>query len=324
MSTTQTPLRQEASTLGLPAEGHYRVSVCIATYARPAQLRDLLRALEHQGRRPDQVVVVDNDPAGSAQAVTHAARQESAIPHWHYAIQPHKNIAITRNWGIKTCDGDYIACIDDDEMPEADWLEAMLATALRHRCEVVLGPVLARLPSDTPDWVRRAGFFDWPRHPTGSAVPRNEYRIGNALLSHRFLRQTGVRFDAAFGLTGGEDGDLLLRLRQAGAVVLACDEAVVHESIPDTRLRLRWLLRRSLRGGQDYARHYRAGRYSKVSLWRLVVFYARATLQMLVAAACAVILMPWSRHRAARWLGKAAANLGKLTTLSGWRLKEYR
>ena len=44
------------------------VSVCIATYRRPERLAILLDDLRQQQRLPDQVVIVDNDQAGSARA----------------------------------------------------------------------------------------------------------------------------------------------------------------------------------------------------------------------------------------------------------------
>ena len=58
------------------------VSVCICTYRRPEQLAWLLDDLIAQTRRPDEVVVVDNEPAGGGQASVEAARSRQAgVPH---------------------------------------------------------------------------------------------------------------------------------------------------------------------------------------------------------------------------------------------------
>ncbi len=45
--------------------------------------------------------------------------------------------------------------------------------------------------------------------------------------------------------------------------------------------------------------------------------------QAIVAAGLAVVSLPLGRHRAAAWLIKASANLGKLSALTGWRYGEY-
>jgi len=50
----------------------------------------------------------------------------------------------------------------------------------------------------------------------------------------------------------------------------------------------------------------------------------RKTLRQAELAAClAVLCLPLGRHRAAKWLIAAWANVGKLTALCGWRYREY-
>ena len=44
-------------------------------------------------------------------------------------------------------------------------------------------------------------------------------------------------FNPAYGLTGGEDGDLLMRLMGQGARMVWCDEAYVIEPVPENRMR---------------------------------------------------------------------------------------
>jgi succinoglycan biosynthesis protein ExoM len=44
------------------------VSVCLATFKRNERLSAVLEDLARQDRLPDQVVIVDNDPAAGARA----------------------------------------------------------------------------------------------------------------------------------------------------------------------------------------------------------------------------------------------------------------
>jgi hypothetical protein len=46
-------------------------------------------------------------------------------------------------------------------------------------------------------------------------------------------------------------------------------------------------------------------------------------LQAVVAALLALVSWPAGRHRAAHWLTKLSANIGKLSVLVGWRYREY-
>lgn len=296
------------------------ISVCIATYRRPERLAALLGDLVRQHLLPQEVVVVDNDAVGSARAVVEQARANAPFP-IIYAIQPIKNLSLTRNQTVATASGYWLAFIDDDEGVPAFWL-ARLAEAAAG-VDGVLGPVLPVLPADAPAWLRRGRFYDWARMKTGSVVPGNRLRFGNVLLRATLLRTATAPFDPAYGNTGGEDGDLLNRLVQGGARIIWCDEAEVFEPVEAKRLTLRWLLLRALRGGQDYARHALAGRYGALSDSGRALLFARALSQMIVAFLLALLCWPLGRHRAVHWLTRAAANFGKLSSFAGFHYREY-
>lgn len=300
-----------------------KISVCIASYRRPERLAALLDDLVKQDRLPDEVVVVDNDVAGSARAVVDQRRVLGTPFPIHYEVQPVKNISLTRNRTVELASREWIAFIDDDERAPEAWLERLALAAARFRADGVLGPVVPVVPDDAPSWIRQGSFYDWARMRTGTVVPSNKLRFGNVLLNGALLRGKRTPFDPNYGLTGGEDGDLLARLVQDGARVVWCDEAIVNEPVERARLSLRWLLLRALRGGQDFARHKRAGRFGRLSMLGRAQLLLRAVVQAAVAAALALLSWPRGRHRSAYWLLKSAANLGKITIFVGWHYREY-
>jgi succinoglycan biosynthesis protein ExoM len=299
------------------------LSVCIATYRRPDRLALLLEDLTSQSRIPDQVVVVDNDAAGGARQVVDRRRAAGAPFPIVYDVQPQKNISLTRNRTVHLAAGEWIAFVDDDERAPPTWLKSLVDAAARFRADGVLGPVDPVIPAGAPGWILRGRFYDFPRMPTGTVIPPNRLRFGNVLLRGSWLRRTAGPFDPSLGLTGGEDGDLLSRLTLEGARIVWCDEAMVHEPVESSRLSLRWLLRRALSGGQDFARHALAGRYGAMSTVARILFFSRAFAQAAAAAACALISWPVGRHHAARWLTKVWANVGKMSAFWGWRYREY-
>lgn len=299
------------------------ISVCIATCRRAPRLAALLDDLVAQALLPDEVVVVDNDAQGSAHEVVEQRRAAGVPFRLVYAIQPLRNISLTRNRTVALAGGDRLAFIDDDERAGPDWLQRLDRTLSDCGADVVLGPVEPVVPADAPGWIRRGGFYRWARMATGTVVPVNKLRFGNLLLRAALLRGLAAPFDPDYGLTGGEDGELLGRLVQGGARVVWCDEAVVHEPVEAARLSLRWLLLRALRGGQDYARHRLSGRFGPLSRAGRLGFVLRAALQAGAAASFALLAWPGGRHRAVHWLLKAAANLGKLSVFLGWHYREY-
>ena len=299
------------------------ISLCIATYRRSDRLCALLDDLTKQQLMPMEVVVVDNDAAGSARVIIERRRALGAPFPIHYNIQPVKNISLTRNRSVELASGDWIAFIDDDERAPTAWLRLLAETVELYDADGVLGPVEPIVPSDAPAWIRQGRFYAWARMQTGNVIPANKLRFGNLLLRGSLLRDTTTPFDPDYGLTGGEDGDLLTRLEQHGARFVWCDEAVVHEPVETARLSLRWLLLRALRGGQDFARHKLQGRFGSLSLSGRVRFFTRALSQSLLALALVLLTWPFGQHRAAYWLLKVAANVGKMSIFLGWHYREY-
>lgn len=299
------------------------VSICIATYRREERLAALLGDLTCQTLLPDEVIIVDNDASGSARRVC-ALRTAMGAPFpIRYEIQPLKNISLTRNKTVELAGGEWLAFLDDDERAPPPWLRQLMDCVRQSGADGVLGPVDPIVPTSAPTWIRRGRFYEFPRMRTGGVVPANRLRFGNVLLRGTLLRDAELRFDPAYGLTGGEDGDLLARLAQRGARIVWCDEAIVHEPVELGRLSLQWLLKRSMRGGQDLARHALQGRYGRKSWPALCAFFLRALLQALAAAGLALISLPMGRHVSALWLTKLWANAGKLSVLWGSQYREY-
>jgi succinoglycan biosynthesis protein ExoM len=130
-------------------------------------------------------------------------------------------------------------------------------------------------------------------------------------------------FDISFGLATGEDDELLLRLLTRGSLIIWCDEALVWEPVEAKRLSLRYLMKRALSGGQHFAHLSIAGRLGKVNAAILGTLFLQWLAQMLLALLLAVLVWPAGKHRAAVWLIKAWANLGKLTGFFNWRYAAY-
>jgi succinoglycan biosynthesis protein ExoM len=300
-----------------------KISVCIATFRRPERLSNLLTDLARQEALPEQVVVVDNDPAGSAREVIQRHHTAGTPYRLDYDIQSERSIALTRNRTVALAQGEWLAFVDDDERAPEAWLRQLLEAAAQYQADGILGPVIPRVPAEAPAWIRRGRFYDFSRMTSGSKVPLTRMRFGNVLLrAAPVLAQPGP-FDPKYGLSTGEDGDLLIRMVHAGARIIWCDHAVVYEPIEPARLSLRWLSQRALSGGQEFARKTLKGAYGRVNALTRMQLFLRALVQSVLAACLALVSWPFGRHRAALWLVKLSANIGKLSVFCGWHYHEY-
>ncbi len=135
-----------------------KISVCIATYRRADRLAALLEDLSLQQLLPAEVIVVDNDSDASATAVVERYLQTGRSFPVRYAVQPRKNIALTRNMTVELATEDWLAFIDDDERAPAFWLSTLADAVVNCRADAVLGPVDPIVPEEAPDWIRRGRF----------------------------------------------------------------------------------------------------------------------------------------------------------------------
>ncbi|WP_182113188.1 MULTISPECIES: glycosyltransferase family 2 protein [unclassified Actinotalea] len=223
------------------------VVVAVLTYRRPEVLTRLLPELARQARllgAGTRVLVVDNDPDASARP----AVERLAIPEAEYVHEPRPGIAAGRNAALEAATGaDVLVFIDDDETPDEDWLATMVAAHRRLRGAAVVGPVLRIHETEPAAWVRWARVFDRRRMATGT--PMEAAGSGNLLLDLAHVRRHGLRFADALGLSGGSDHLFTKELRRAGGAIYWCDEAVVREHVPASRLTGRWTMRRGYRSG---------------------------------------------------------------------------
>jgi glycosyltransferase involved in cell wall biosynthesis len=232
------------------------VTVCVCTFQRPQMLRRLLEKLALQqtrGRCTHSVVVCDNDPARSAQAVVEGFRGSSSLP-VVYASEPRKNIALARNETLRHATGDFVAFIDDDEFPEPDWLWQMLQTCETHGAAGILGPVRPHFETPPPAWIVKGGFCERPEHPTGRVMHWEECRTGNVLFRRAIIEGEARPFLEEFG-TGGEDKDFFMRMAQRGHVFRWCNEGIAWETVPPDRWTRGYMLRRALLRGNNILKH---------------------------------------------------------------------
>jgi succinoglycan biosynthesis protein ExoM len=289
------------------------VSVCVATFRRPAGLARLLASLGRM-KLPDgvlvEVVVVDNDPDTAEPARPLAA---GALP-VRRIHEPRQSIAHARNAAVGAARGRWLAFVDDDEEVCEGWLAAYLEQRERTPCDGLCGPVGARALRPEAGGLAWLAFFERESLESGARLPLSAARTGNAFLARRLF--DAVAFDPDFGLSGGEDTRLFAELVARGAELRWCEPARVTEWVPPERLRAGWLLRRAFRAGSAHGRIARRSGGALRALPRALAACVAAAL----LAPLAALRGPLPRLRAAM---RACGAAGRIFGLLGGRYEEY-
>jgi glycosyltransferase involved in cell wall biosynthesis len=345
MPTVQIPAKENPrKALGMPSESTLRVTVCACTYRRPEGLRTLLQGLGAQEfaetHRPDlNVIIVDNEGSATAREICQEFEQRSSVP-VDYVHEPRRGIPQARNTCLDhiapTCD--FFAFIDDDEIPDADWLEQLLLAQARTGADVVRGSVEPIFPGDTPSWIRDGDFFGWPRrHPdTGAPERQDGEQLGsaatnNVLVRWSSVRDSGLRFDERLAFTGGTDALFFQQMSLAGLRIVYAAEARVRETIPAERASLRYLFRASYKLGANKLPRKLRKKSGNEHFFRMVLLVARRIPRecAMIGSGMMKILRAllsgtWKMDRLADGILRIAEGLGGLSGLFGVKYHHYR
>lgn len=152
-------------------------TVIICTRNRPEELNRCLEATMRSAYPRFDVLVVDNAPSDNR------AKEVAARWRARYLLEPKPGLSRARNSGARSSNSELIAFLDDDAVPEPEWLSALAdefqdpqvmaasgrtvplsldteAEKLAARLGGYDSPGMTRLVVDraTPDWFERANF----------------------------------------------------------------------------------------------------------------------------------------------------------------------
>jgi GT2 family glycosyltransferase len=264
------------------------------------------------------VVVVDNDPEESARSVCDEVAARRAYP-IHYVVEKNRGIAFARNAALAVAlsNSDFVAFIDDDEVPEPDWLSELLRVQKFYNADVVTGPCLPQYLEPPPSWVVEGGFHELPRYPTGTQ--RHMAFTNNVLVRTAVFESVDRYFDESMALSGGEDDEFFSRAYRAGFRIVWADNAIVHESVPASRSTVGWLVRRGFRVGTSSAWVQSNHRSSSV-----LQLLAHGLYCMAKGTGLALLLPLRGRAVAVQGLRLFSFGLGRIAGSSGYLHQEYR
>ena len=199
-------------------------SVCIVTYRRPALLQKCLDCIAPSRQFLDpslyEVIISDDCSEQSARPVT----EKSGFARW---IQgPSQGIAANRNHVVGAAIGEWIVFIDDDELPEPDWLENFYHVAATGKWDVLEGRVAPICYPDSLLWYA-------PRVSSGG-----RFCTANLAIRRQILFQLGG-FDERLRVSH-EDVELGIRIHKSGLRSAFIREALVKHPARRISLAQAW------------------------------------------------------------------------------------
>lgn len=304
------------------ARNDIKVAVCISTLRRPQLLGELLQGLAKLSftKVPVpkvKIIVVDNDGAGSAQGVCRSVSLPCPLK---YVVEPRRGLTFARNRSVNEAGPvDFIAFIDDDEVPSPQWLDELLWCQAAFNADIVFGPVSPTYAAEVPNWIRAGEFFASQPKATGTVC--RTCATHNCLVGRQVFTKV-PKFEDHFALSGAEDTDFSLRAVRAGFKIVWSQEALVYEYTSAKRGTIGWILRREYRTANGWV-YCEAALDASLArrISRLFKAWGHIGIGLGFALWSALCL---DRAELVRALQRASKGMGMLSALAGHKFLAYQ
>lgn len=309
-----------------------RVAICICTHNRTEMLKLLLQSLHDIDlgtwcTSEVELIVIDNSPNLTTRDI--CVQTGATLPfNVHYDTEPEPGITYARNRAAAVAierGADFIAFIDDDDVPESDWLRQLLECQQATKADIVFGSWI--LDQQMPEWARGTGIF---RPPDKIKREKKDGRYGlpscastcNLLVGSDILERVGAAgpiFSHLFCHSGGEDKDFFIRASNMGARLASAEKSVIHRIHDGERYTARGLIRRGFKNGcsqVNMARHHGNSTRMLKLFWMALIKF----LMSLFVLPFAICSKKYAMHHLYR-IAKAGGVL--YTTMTGRSIKYY-
>ncbi|HEV7399284.1 MAG TPA: glycosyltransferase [Solirubrobacterales bacterium] len=242
---------------GTPAAPSISVIVTAFTFDRIGSIEEIVDSMRQQTVAPaETLLVIDYAPE----------LEEECRRRWpDIRVIPNtaeRGSCGGRNTGVAASTGEIVAFLDDDAIPNHEWIERLGADFADQRVIGVAGGVNPRWLDERPSWFPPE--FDWVVGCMHSGMPKQREPVRNAIAANMAIRREemlavgGLRKEFSRiekNAAGGEETDLCIRLteRWQERMILFDPVPAVEHCVPPERGELRYFITRCFAEGRSKA-----------------------------------------------------------------------
>lgn len=288
------------------------VSIVVPTFQRPDGIKIALTSLLSQkvDGRVVEIVVADNDPAGSAEKAVKSFMKDSPFE-IKYVHVPQPGVSNARNGALKEARGRFIVFLDDDMEALESWVQSLISTSLKFKAGIVFGPAVAKMPD--PNDARNPymePYFSRIAKKEDEGLMTETLGTGGCLLDMNLCDMPNPPFDTSLNETGGEDDILFDHLKTGGTKVAWSPAAKSWEIVPANRATPEYIRKRNFAFGQGPT-HIHANRGLRGAPG-VIRFMITGAIQTCLYAPVYFLLKMVGHPAYVAYLAKTARGVGKV------------
>ena len=202
------------------------LSIVICTYNRSSFLREGLSAIVQQmDLLPNdevETLVVDNNSSDDTAEVVKEFQSAHPNKSLRYVFEKQQGLSYSRNTGIKSATGEFVAFVDDDAVIGQHWLSSLFDAISKVDAQVFGGPIYPRFEVPCPAWMDPKYFVRTFASKDGylRGMSASEGFAGGNVCFKKDVFDVIGTFDTSIGMIGnalglGEETELFSRLSKS-------------------------------------------------------------------------------------------------------------
>jgi glycosyltransferase involved in cell wall biosynthesis len=223
------------------------LSIIVCTYNREKYIEDTLQYLSNQSidQQQYEILIIDNNSTDGTASICHRFIENKGHENFHYFLEEKQGLSYARNRGISESKGEFLAFLDDDAWVDNTYCEKIIEFFTgQPDVSVIGGKIIPLYEGTEPSWMTKflwplvAGLdmggeikeFKYSRYPIGANMA---FRASVFKQYGSFNVELGRR---GKGLEGGEEKDIVYRLKRDRKKVVYVPSIVARHIIPDSRI----------------------------------------------------------------------------------------
>lgn len=230
------------------------ISIIICTYNRSKLLKKTLKSLlSLKNIESAEIIIVNNNSTDDTQnTVLQFIEKYSQKVKIKYILETKQGLSIARNRGVNEAEGEVVAFLDDDAVPDSNWILSIQSAFNNFKDAAALGgKIIPLFETDRPSWLSNKLLTLYSVLDLGDIIKKfqnGNYPIGaNMAIKKEWF--TRFKFNETLGrkgllLVSGEESMLFKKIQNDGGVLYYIPNMVVTHFIPSDRLNKSWILNR--------------------------------------------------------------------------------
>lgn len=222
------------------------ISVIVCTYNREHYIERNLDSLSRQSLSVEnyEIIIINNNSTDNTGTICESFINNQPELQFAYFNEQNQGHSYARNRGIKESKGEYLAFIDDDAFVDFDYVKNIVEFFSKNqKVAAIGGKIIPIYEDEEPKWMTKyllplVAGLDMGNSP--KEFPGMQFPIGaNMAYRTEIFKELG-NFNTELGrkgtgLEGGDEKDMIYRLRKAGKKVWYVPEVLVEHIIPAKR-----------------------------------------------------------------------------------------